>query len=328
MKEQSPRSQTQGLTGGQITENAVNITEPTQVPNLKPKELQIVQLVHHAAREDKDVSRRDVAKHLYPEENYQIASIKLRVDLDGANRKLRDFGWRIDHPLHYSQGKVRRIRDRYIITRQDKVLKVQPSQSNKKHEVLTEKGRNPKKRPRRRSSRDSIPTLPPTQDIKLLPRSATIWESPEAREERLRQEEFEGLRQAFVLHFTHSVLSHIKTGTIQEFAKGFTRNPKEVSYGLRPKTITLDLVLGIDPKEDKETKNRKIIEFFSDGYIQTVDKLWGQQPNQVTIPKERLILEKCKELEQKGKDRETVLNIVVGCLGTKIPDRPRSIKAA
>ena len=305
MKEQSPRPQTQGLTGGQITENAVNIIEPTQVPKLKPKELQAIQLLHQAREEGKEIYKRGLTDHLYPEDNFQIASIKARGDLRGANRKLRHFGWRIDHPLHYSQGKVRKIIDRYVILRQDEILEAQSSKSGKEREVI-------KKPPIH-----SIPMLPHTQDTKLLPTSATAWESLQAKEEKIKKERLEQLRQDIVLFFTLAFLSHVKTDNI----KKLTRNPTKNWFGQIPKEFSFDSVFGTHPKEDEETKDRKNREFLVKGLCETVDRLWEVESNTVTTPKEKQIVTMCGELKQKGIDKDMVKNIAGEHYGVEIPDK-------
>lgn len=159
VKEQDRKPQHQGLTREEITESPISLPEVMQVANLKPEELQATRLLHQAREKGKELSKRDLTENLYPEENFQIAIIKLRVDLHGANSKLRPFGWRIDHPLHHSQGKVRKIRDRYVILGQDEILEIQLPKSAESQETL-ERQRNPKKTFRKSSPRDSLPTLP------------------------------------------------------------------------------------------------------------------------------------------------------------------------
>jgi len=305
VKEQNLGSHTQGLTAEQITESPISLPEVMQAVNLRPAELKAVQLLHQAREEGKEISKRDLTDHLHPEENFQLASIKVRDDLRGANRKLRDFGWRIDHPQHYSQQKVRKIRDRYVILTQDEILEAQSSKSGKEREVI-------KKPPIH-----SIPMLPHTQDTKLLPTSATAWESLQAKEEKIKKERLEQLRQDIVLFFTLAFLSHVKTDNI----KKLTRNPTKNWFGQIPKEFSFDSVFGTHPKEDEETKDRKNREFLVKGLCETVDRLWEVESNTVTTPKEKQIVTMCGELKQKGIDKDMVKNIAGEHYGVEIPDK-------
>ena len=307
MKEQNLGSHTQGLTAEQITESPISLPEVMQAVNLRPAELKAVQLLHQAREEGKEISKRDLTDHLHPEENFQLASIKVRDDLRGANRKLRDFGWRIDHPQHYSQQKVRKIRDRYVILTQDEILEAQSSKSGKKREALGKK-HNPI---------DSIPILPQTKEIKPLLTSATIWESLQAKEEKIKKEKLEQLRQDIVLNFTLAFLSHVKTDNI----KKLTRNPTKKWFGQIPREFSFDSIFGTDPKEDEKTKDRKHTVSLVKGLYDTVDRLWELESNTVTTPKEKQIVTMCGELLQKGIDKDMLKNIAGEHYGVEIPDK-------
>jgi hypothetical protein len=319
VKEQNRGSHTQGLTAEQITESPISLPEVMQAANLKPEELQTIQLLHEAREKGESISRKDLIQDLSPEENSQIPRTTLRDDLRRVNRKLRAFGWEIVHPLHFSQGKVREIRGRYIIKTQDEVQEVPPSQSSKKHEASLGKEHSPNKKVIKKPPTpiDSIPMLPQTKEIKPLPTSAIAWESLQAKEEKIKKEKLEQLRQDIVLNFTLAFLSHVKTDNI----KKLTRDPTKNWFGQIPKEFSFDSIFGTDPKEDEKTKDRKHTVSLVKGLCETVDRLWELESNTVTTPKEKQILTMCGELKQKGIDKDMVKNIAGEHYGVEIPDK-------
>ena len=140
-------------------------------------------------------------------------------------------------------------------------------------------------------------------------------ESPKPKQGRIKEKEYKQLKEDFFLDLTLSALSHIETHNIEKLA----RNPRMSLQGLLPGRVSLDAVLGIDPKKNKQTKNREVKEACFDGLSQTIDRLWNQQSIQVSTPKERKILTKCQELEQMGIDKEKVKEVLAKHYGVEIP---------
>lgn len=159
------------------------------------------------------------------------------------------------------------------------------------------------------------------------PASERIRETQEQRVHRLARVRLENERQMLVLNFTLSVLSHIKTDTMQEFVRDFRKKPKQILYNL-PTGMSFDSVVEVDPTNDKETKAIKTIQVFTEGLVQTVGRLWGQQPSISTESKESQIMRMCEEIEQMGINKNKGLSIIRESFGIQNPEKPESIKPA
>ena len=73
------------------------------------------------------------------------------------------------------------------------------------------------------------------------------------------------------------------------------------------------------------TKDTKAKEVCVNWFHQTVDRLWEQQLNQDSAPKERKIITMCQELEQKGINKERALSTVREHYGVEIADKPAPV---
>lgn len=125
-------------------------------------------------------------------------------------------------------------------------------------------------------------------------------------------------------------MSLIRANAVKELEK--MKIIKDVHHGtsrgrLRD-GVSFDSVIGIDPKDDKKTKERKKKEFVITAVCETLDRLVDKQLKQVTIPKERQILGMYVELEQNGKDIEDIKNAVSEGLGIDLPEGPKSSMVA
>ncbi len=295
------------------------------------KQEEASKLLADARNKRQPFSKQRLKETLYPDDSSKIADPKVRFLIYHMNKQLEPNGWMIKHPIYIdSYGREIKIRGFYEVLREGELPTVRESIVKPRRKKPSPNQAPPLlKSPLKDVGKNSAEKK--TEPIELPP-SGVIWESEKSRGKRPDQEKLDQLRHALILQFTRSFLSHIKVGTMEEFAKGIIKRPKQSLATHVPRNVSHDLVLGIDPKLNKKEKNRKAVEFFVEGCIQTINRLGDnrlseQQLSLVTIPEERKIIEQCKELEEKGIDKNTALNAVVEQFGFEIPHEPESMAA-
>lgn len=149
------------------------------------------------------------------------------------------------------------------------------------------------------------------------PTSAKIWDSQETQK-RQERERLQALKQELKLDITLSVLSLIRANEVKELKK----IGKDASHGHLTYGISFDSTIGIKPKEDKATKERKRKEFAVSAVNETLDRLWGKQSKLLSIPNERQILTICMELEKTGKTIQDIKNALSEALGVDLLEGP------
>ncbi|EKD64604.1 MAG: hypothetical protein ACD_50C00338G0009 [uncultured bacterium] len=136
----------------------------------------------------------------------------------------------------------------------------------------------------------------------------TFTQPPKEGIRRVSEPEFNRLRYGFFQDHALSVLSLIK---IEGNLKLLARSPRNNQRGHLTGGVALDTFLGINPNDNKQTKDRKGKEFSSNQFNHIVDKLWDEDANQIIVdPKDRQIGQICQDLKQMGKDKEELKAIL------------------
>ena len=330
----------------------LTLSNGDEIPLLKGgKREEACGLFAQARDTDQPLSRQKLNKNLYPQDDPKTASLKLRSLLHKMKKEWQSKGWTIRHPEYIDRyGKTRKMRGFYELkkeeeqstTRETIIMPMEQIPPPKRtvwflpESAKTAKLRQsntvlpsekiPKKPSEMSVSKDALGLTESTSVPK--PTQKTIWESP-AKENVLNQR-----RKECIQNLTLSILSLLNLNDIdamRKFVKDFKREPTQSLRDYVPKHVSFDSFLGINPDESKETKKTRTIEFFINGFIQTINTLWNQQSTLTPIDPmyyiERGIIEKCKELEQKGIEKNTVLTNVCNSFGVKITDEPEAMTA-
>ena len=119
----------------------------------------------------------------------------------------------------------------------------------------------------------------------------------------LTEAQFQTFRQQFFKDHAVSVLTIIHVdGNLNMLEV----NPRESRLGPLTGRVSLDTVIGLNPEDDKPTKNRKAKEIFSNEFSQNIDRFWNPDPELEIDPTDRKISEICRKLRQKGYEKETI----------------------
>lgn len=280
----------------------LTLNDGDKIPLLSgDKREEVSKLLAEARNKQQPFSKQRLRETLYPDDNSKIADPKVRFLIYRINKELNPHGWRVEHPIYIDRkGKERRIRGFYEVLRErESIVKPRKQKPSSDEAPSVLGGRLEVTKPEITENKTEI-----------LPTSQTIWESPQAIQERLQEEipiepwpasktnqdkeneKLDKIREEFNMNLSIAILSHIATGNTEKL----TRNLKGLYINNLPTKISLDLLIGGNSENPIELQN-----YLERSFPQTLESFWHKPKSY--FPKERKIIEYCKMLGAQAEDQ-------------------------